>query len=215
MVPIDEEDFARDPSFLLFELRPAFAVLHRGGGSGGGFHAGGDPEETGGAAGSGGSACGGRGVAVFWIRRIPSVREAARLTVESQPFDSWKQRALDEKSAWGSIEALRALTEACPKAEAADLSPHICQEIVLFRVDEMNESQQLEVLQLTRAVFSRLGCWCRQRSGHISLTCVHIFLVRSPPGCGRKRRRWWIFCRRRRSREGALRARLMKTAAPW
>ena len=52
----------------------------------------------------------------------PSVREAARLTVESQPFDSWKQRALDEKSAWGSIEALRALTEACPKAEAADVS---------------------------------------------------------------------------------------------
>jgi hypothetical protein len=104
----------------------------------------------------------------------PSVREAARLTVESQPFDSWKQRALDEKSAWGSIEALRALTEACPKAEAADLSPHICQEIVLLRVDEMNEPQQLEVLQLTRAVFSRLGSVPAEERTHIIDAWVHF-----------------------------------------
>jgi hypothetical protein len=86
-----------------------------------------------------------------------SLREAARLAVEAQPFASWKQRALDEKSTWGSLEALQALIESCPKVEAADLSPHLCEEITSLRIDEMSEAQQLVVLQLTRAVFTRLG----------------------------------------------------------
>jgi hypothetical protein len=103
-----------------------------------------------------------------------SVREAARLTVESQPFDSWKERALDEKNTWASIEALRALIEACPKAETADLSHHICQEIVLLRIDEMNEPQQLELLQLTRAVFSRLGAIQADDRTHIIDLWVHF-----------------------------------------
>jgi len=86
-----------------------------------------------------------------------AVREAARLAIEAQPLASWKQRALDEKNTWASLEALRALIEACPKAEAAGLSPHLCEEITTLRIDEMSEAQQLVVLQLTRAVFTRLG----------------------------------------------------------
>jgi len=89
--------------------------------------------------------------------RDPAVREAARLAVEAQPFDTWKQRALDEKDTWASLELLRALAEACPKAKAAELSPHLCEEIATLRIDEMNEPQQLATFQLTRAIFARLG----------------------------------------------------------
>ena len=89
--------------------------------------------------------------------RDPAIREAARQVVEAQPFDTWKQRALDEKNTWASLESLRALIETCPKMQAADLSPHLCEEITTLRIDEMNEPQQLATLQLTRAVFVRLG----------------------------------------------------------
>jgi len=86
-----------------------------------------------------------------------SVREAARLAIEAQPFNSWKQRALDEKGAWASLEALRAFIEACPKEEAAEHSTHLLEKITNLRTDEMSEAQQLVVVQLTRAVFTRLG----------------------------------------------------------
>ena len=89
--------------------------------------------------------------------RDPALREAARQAVEAQPFDTWKQRALDEKGTWASLESLRALIEACPKAQAAELSPHLCEEVTTLRIDEMNEAQQLATLQLTRAIFVRLG----------------------------------------------------------
>jgi len=89
--------------------------------------------------------------------RDPALREAARLAVEAQPFDTWKQRALDEKGTWASLESLRALIEACPKAQAAELSPHLCEEVTALRIDEMNEAQQLATLQLTRTIFVRLG----------------------------------------------------------
>ena len=52
--------------------------------------------------------------------------------------------------------------------------PHICQEIVLLRVDEMNEPQQLELLQLTRAVFSRLGSVPAEERTHIIDLWVHF-----------------------------------------
>ncbi len=93
----------------------------------------------------------------FLNSRDPAVREAARQIVEAQPFDAWKQRALDEKSTWASLESLRALVETCPKPQAAELSPHLCDEIATLRIDEMNEPQQLATLQLTRALFVRLG----------------------------------------------------------
>jgi hypothetical protein len=89
--------------------------------------------------------------------RDAAVREAARLIVEEHPFAAWRQRAFDEKSTWASLEALRAVVEACPRAQAAEVSPHLCEQITTLRIDEMNEAQQLAVLQLTRSVFVRLG----------------------------------------------------------
>jgi len=93
----------------------------------------------------------------FLNSRDPAIREAARQVVEAQPFDTWKQRALDEKNTWASIESFRALVEACPKAETSELAAHLCQEIAALRIDEMNEPQQLATFQLTRAIFVRLG----------------------------------------------------------
>ena len=85
------------------------------------------------------------------------VREVGRLAVETQPFDTWKQRALDEKKPWASLEALRALIEACPHADATALSPHLCEQITTLGIEQMSEAQQLAALQLTRAIFVRLG----------------------------------------------------------
>lgn len=86
-----------------------------------------------------------------------AVREVARLAVEAQPFDSWKQRALDEKKPWASLETLRALIEACPPGQAATLSPHLCEQITTLGIEQMSEAQQLAALQLTRSIFVRLG----------------------------------------------------------
>ncbi len=86
-----------------------------------------------------------------------NVREMARVAVEAQPFDSWKQRALDEKKPWASLEALRALIEACPRPDAAGLSPHLCEQITTLGIEQMSEAQQLAALQLTRAIFAKLG----------------------------------------------------------
>lgn len=86
-----------------------------------------------------------------------AVREVARVAVEAQPFDSWKQRALDEKKPWASLEALRALIEACPKSDTTALSPHLCEQITTLGIEQMSEAQQLAALQLTRQIFVRLG----------------------------------------------------------
>ena len=86
-----------------------------------------------------------------------NIREVARLAVEAQPFDTWKQRALDEKKPWASLEALRALIEACPHAEAAGLTPQLGQQMATLGIEQMSEAQQLIALQLTRAIFARLG----------------------------------------------------------
>jgi hypothetical protein len=86
-----------------------------------------------------------------------SIREAARLAIQTQPFATWRERALEEKSTWASLEALRALAEACPRAQAAELSPHLCEQITTLRLEHMDEEQQLAALQLTRLVFTKLG----------------------------------------------------------
>jgi hypothetical protein len=86
-----------------------------------------------------------------------AVREVARKAVEAQPFDSWKQRALDEKKPWASLEALRALIEVCPPGQTVALSPHLCEQITTLGIEQMSEAQQLAALQLTRLIFVRLG----------------------------------------------------------
>jgi len=86
-----------------------------------------------------------------------TLREAARRVIEAQPFETWKARALEEKSTWASLEALRALAEACPPAQAAELSPHLCEQITTLRLEHMDAAQQLASIRVTRLVFLRLG----------------------------------------------------------
>jgi len=86
-----------------------------------------------------------------------AIREAARLVIQAQPFERWKARALEEKDTWASLEILRALVVAVPRAQAAELSPHLCEQITTLRLEHMDAAQQLAALQLTRLVFARLG----------------------------------------------------------
>jgi hypothetical protein len=86
-----------------------------------------------------------------------AVRTAARRVIEHQPFESWKARALEEKGLWASLEALQALAEVCPPAQAAELSPHLCEHITTLQLEHMDATQQLAAVHLTRLVFLRLG----------------------------------------------------------
>lgn len=88
---------------------------------------------------------------------VPAVREAARLAIEAQPFDSWKQRALGETRTQAALEALRALTRVCPPAQADALRPHICEGISTLRLEEMSAAQRLAAVRLTRLACTRLG----------------------------------------------------------
>jgi len=85
------------------------------------------------------------------------LREAARKAVQAQPFAQWKERALEEKNTWASLEILRALTESCPRGEAAALSPHLCEQISTLRLEAMDPAQLRAAIRLTRLVFDRLG----------------------------------------------------------
>jgi hypothetical protein len=86
-----------------------------------------------------------------------SVREAARFVVQAQPFEMWKERALEEKNTWASLELLRALIESCPRSQAASLSPHLCEQITTLRLEQMEAAQLREATRLTRLLWQRLG----------------------------------------------------------
>ena len=86
-----------------------------------------------------------------------SIREAARLAIEAQPFDSWQQRALGETRTWAALEALRALVRSCPRAQAGALRPQVCEGISTLHLEGMSAEQQLAAVRLTRLVFARLG----------------------------------------------------------
>jgi len=105
------------------------------------------------------------------------LREAARKTVQAQPFADWKDRALEEKSTWASLEILRALTESCPRGEAAALSPHLCEQISTLRLEAMDPAQLRAAIRLTRLVFDRLGPVSEDERQQMVDTWSHL----SPP----------------------------------
>jgi len=86
-----------------------------------------------------------------------AIREAARQSIQTLPFDAWRARALDEKSTWASLEMLRALAESCPREKAQELSPHLCEQITTLRIEHMDEPQLLAAQRLTRLIFEKLG----------------------------------------------------------
>ena len=87
----------------------------------------------------------------------PATREAARKQIEAQPLILWTIRALGETRPWASIEALRALCEACPASQAETLRPHLCEGVTTLRIEEMSADQVLSVVQLAHEVCTRFG----------------------------------------------------------
>jgi hypothetical protein len=86
-----------------------------------------------------------------------TIRQAARKAVQAQPFPQWKDRAIEEKATWASLELLRALVESCPADEAPALSPHLCEQITTLRFESMDPAQMKAAVRVTRLVFERLG----------------------------------------------------------
>lgn len=86
-----------------------------------------------------------------------AIRVAARLVIEAQPFDTWKERALAEKNTSAALEAMLALVHACPPNQAAALAPHLCEGITTLRIEQMSAEQLLATIRLTGLVLTRLG----------------------------------------------------------
>jgi hypothetical protein len=88
---------------------------------------------------------------------VRAIRTTARRAIMAQPFDSWKKLALGETRTQAALEALTALVEACPAAQAEELRPHICEGITTLHIEGMSAAQRLAAVRLTRRVFARLG----------------------------------------------------------
>src|SRR5690606_33920291 len=83
-----------------------------------------------------------------------AVRFAARVAIEHQPVDRWRERALEEKRPVASIEAIIALARHGKKSE--DLGPAIAS---LNRIawDDLDENGKLALLRAYGLVLVRLG----------------------------------------------------------
>src|SRR6185295_8711480 len=69
----------------------------------------------------------------------------------------WKDRAIEEKNTWASLEVLRALAESCPREQGRDLSPHLCEQMTTLRLEQMEPAQLRAAMRLVRLVIQRLG----------------------------------------------------------
>ena len=78
------------------------------------------------------------------------IRYAARIAIESQPLEQWKDRALDERNINASLTALLAL---------ARLGPREVQNHLLDRLarEDFTPEQQLDVLRIGSLSFIRMG----------------------------------------------------------
>ena len=81
------------------------------------------------------------------------LRHAARIAVESQPVDNWKQRALEETSVQGSLTALLALSR---RGGADDLEP-LFEALSQHSQENLGKSQQLDALRVASVACIRLG----------------------------------------------------------
>lgn len=82
-----------------------------------------------------------------------AIRSAARIALERQPVDSWRDRALGEKHARTALTALLALARS---GRPADLDPFLD---ALGRIDwsDSDEGERLELLRLYGLAFLRLA----------------------------------------------------------
>ena len=107
------------------------------------------------------------------------IREAARRAIAAQPFDSWKNRALGETRTRAALEALSALVEKCPTAQADELRPHICEGIMTLHIEGMSAAQRLAAVRLTRRVFARLGGPSEDERGQMADLWSHFIPAKS------------------------------------
>lgn len=113
-----------------------------------------------------------------------AIRTAARRAIMAQPFDSWKGRALGETRTQAALEALIALVEACPAAQAAEMRPHICEGLTTLHIEGMTAAQRLASVALTRRTFARLGGPTADERGQMTDLWMHFLLTQDSPGAG-------------------------------
>jgi len=81
------------------------------------------------------------------------IRYVARLAIENQPVDQWKQRALDERDPNASIAGLLALAR-CGSKEVQD---QLIDSLGKLDGKELSESQKLDGLRVLEVCLARMG----------------------------------------------------------
>lgn len=81
------------------------------------------------------------------------VRYAARIALESQPVEEWKERALKQPTKLGTLTALLALARLGPADAQADLLEALGQ----YWPDAFDEQEKLEALRICSLAFIRMG----------------------------------------------------------
>ena len=81
------------------------------------------------------------------------IRYAARIAVESQPVDQWRQRALEDTRLEGGLTALLALA----RMGAPEDRDRLLESLGRHWPDGMTEDQKIEALRICEVSFSRLG----------------------------------------------------------
>ncbi len=81
------------------------------------------------------------------------LRSAARVALEFQPLDSWRQRTLEENDVDTRLAALLALVRSVPKETATDLIASL----TAFDWVSLDARQQLELLRIAGLVLIRVG----------------------------------------------------------
>lgn len=81
------------------------------------------------------------------------LRFAARVAIEKQPVDSWKERALTEQQPTAAIEALIALV----RRGNASLLPRVVVALERLSLDRVPKDQRLPLLRAWQLAFTRLG----------------------------------------------------------
>jgi putative heme-binding domain-containing protein len=83
----------------------------------------------------------------------PWLRHAARIAVERQPVESWRNRALTETRTTSALTALMALAR-CDSAEVRD---RLLKRLEAFPLDSLSDEQRLLALRTTQLCLVRMG----------------------------------------------------------
>ena len=105
------------------------------------------------------------------------IRYAARIAVESQPVEQWRQRALDETNKQASLTALLALA----RSGAPEDRDPLLKSLGRHWPEALNEDQQLETLRVCEVAFSRLGTPTDDVARDVIVSLKKVFPAKSWP----------------------------------